>query len=76
MLKLNGESRIHVDFKFCIFFLHLIINIYFFRDTNSSAAGQMSASLSGGSVTRWTTVGTDRMNPLTAVSAMFFKGWL
>lgn len=48
----------------------------FFWVTNSFAAGQMSVSLSGGSVTRWTTVGMDQMNLLTAVSVMLFKGWL
>lgn len=44
--------------------------------TNSFAAGRMSVSLSGGSVTRWMTVGMDQMNLLTAVSAKLFKGWL
>lgn len=48
----------------------------FVHGTNSFAVGQMSVSLSGGSVTRWMTVGTDLMNRLTAVSAMFFQGWL
>lgn len=39
-------------------------------DANSFAVEQMSASLSGGSATRWMIVGTVRMNPLTAVSAL------
>lgn len=39
---------------------------------DSSAAGRMSVSLSGGSVTQWTTVGMDQTNPLTAVSPMLF----
>lgn len=39
-------------------------------DANSFAVEQMSASLSGGSVTRWMIVGTVRMNPLTAVSTL------
>lgn len=41
--------------------------------TNSFAAGRMSASLSGGNVTRWTTAATDRMNPLIAVSTFCSK---
>lgn len=38
-------------------------------DANSFAVERMSASLSGGSATRWMIVGTVRMNLLTAVSA-------
>lgn len=38
-------------------------------DANSFAVEQMSASLSGGSATRWMIVGMVRTNLLTAVSA-------
>lgn len=37
---------------------------------NSFAVEQMSASLSGGSATRWMIAGMVRMNLLTAVSAL------
>lgn len=40
--------------------------------TNSSAAGQMSASLFGGNVTQWTTVAMDQTNLRIAVSTMLF----
>lgn len=64
--QLRGKSS-HADIKssavvFCIFF----------SATNSFAAVRMSVSLSGGSVTQWTTVETDPMSLPTAVSAMLF----
>lgn len=53
----------------------VVFSIFIFCITNSFAVGQMSASLSGGSVTQWMTVGMDQMNLLTAVSTMLFQGW-
>lgn len=59
-------------------FIFLFIYVFpmVFCGTDSFAAEQMSVSLSGGSVTRWTTVGMDQTNLLTAVSVMLFQGWL
>lgn len=45
---------------------------YVSMGADSSAAGRMSVSLSGGSVTQWTTAGMDQTSPLTAVSPMLF----
>lgn len=50
-----------------------VLSFVFVCDTNSFAVGQMSVSLSGGSVTLWMTVGMDQMNQLTAVSTMYFR---
>lgn len=50
------------------------LSFIFVCDTNSFAVGQMSVSLSGGSVILSMTVGMDLMNRLTAVSTMFFRG--
>lgn len=48
----------------------LVFPSVFVDCVNSFAVEQMSASLSGGSVTRWMIVGMVRMNLLTAVSAL------
>lgn len=49
---------------------NLVSPFVFVGGANSFAVEQMSASLSGGSATRWMIVGTVRMNLLTAVSAL------
>lgn len=49
---------------------NLVSSSVFVGDAHSFAVEQMSASLSGGSATRWMIVGMVRMNLLTAVSAL------
>ena len=66
--KLQLKQRVEIYSCFLFFSSPIIC-----CGVNSSAVGQMSASLSGGSVTLWTTVGTDQTNPPTAVSDTFFR---
>ena len=65
--KLQLKQRVEIYSCFLFFSSPIIC-----CGVNSFAVGQMSASPSGGSVTLWTTVGTDQTNPLTAVSDTFF----